>query len=101
MNPENRGEHIQLRHSHLWRKPLSYEKPVPNAASCHRQLNERTSFTIQSVPADKAGEPETTPFSPTPMDSETDLVSPTETLPINSRNSWPKKTNSLIYREVW
>ena len=24
MNPENVGEHIPLRHSHLWRKPLVY-----------------------------------------------------------------------------
>ena len=42
MNPENRGEMITLRHSSLWRKPLNYEKPVPESNSCHAQLNERT-----------------------------------------------------------
>ena len=26
MNPENAGEHIALRHSTLWKKPLVYEK---------------------------------------------------------------------------
>ncbi len=39
MNPENVGENIPLRHSHLWRKPLVYEKPVPDSTICHLQLN--------------------------------------------------------------
>ena len=84
MNPENRGEHIQLRHSHLWRNPLTYEKPVPDAASCHRQLNERTHYPIQSEPADKAGGAETTPSSRTPMASEIGHLSPAGT----PRISW-------------
>ncbi len=41
MNPENGGEMIRLRHSSLWREPLSYEKPVPSTQGCHKQLNER------------------------------------------------------------
>ena len=87
MNPENRGEHIQLRHSHLWRNPLSYEKPVPDAASCHRQLNERTSCPIQSAPADAAGGAETTLSSLTPMDSETGLLFQAGTPRISSNSS--------------
>jgi hypothetical protein len=41
MNPENVGEQIMLRHSSLWRKPLQYEKPIPQTVGCHKQLNER------------------------------------------------------------
>lgn len=46
MNPENVGEQIKLKHSSLWRKPLQYEKPVPASDNCHKQLNERTTFSI-------------------------------------------------------
>jgi hypothetical protein len=46
MNPENRGEQVRLRHSSLWRTPLNYEKPVPQAEGCHKQLNERIDLSI-------------------------------------------------------
>ena len=55
MNPENCGEMIKFKHSHLWRKPLHYEKPVPESNPCHKQLNERISSSIQSELQDKAG----------------------------------------------
>jgi hypothetical protein len=40
MNPENRGNHVLLRHSSLWRKPLLYEKTVTRTQTCHSQLND-------------------------------------------------------------
>lgn len=87
MNPENRGEHIHLRHSHLWRNPLSYEKPVPDSGSCHKQLNERTPFPIQSEPADKVGRLATTRSFHTPMDSEIGHLSPAGIPPTSLNNS--------------
>jgi hypothetical protein len=39
MNPENKGEHIGLRHSYLWRKPMFVEKYEASNSSCHDQLN--------------------------------------------------------------
>lgn len=39
MNPENVGEHIPLKHSSLWRKPLIYEKTQKELPLCHLQLN--------------------------------------------------------------
>lgn len=86
MNPENRGEHIQLRHSHLWRKPLQYEKPVADAAYPQKQLNERTLYSIQSVQVVKAGEIETTPFVYVQMVSKTDHLYQEELLQINLIN---------------
>jgi hypothetical protein len=46
MNPHNVGEHIPLRHSLLWRKPLLYEKPQKVLPQCHLQLNECNSLII-------------------------------------------------------
>ena len=71
MNPENVGEPVKLRHSSLWRKPLQYEKPVPESNSCHHQLNDRTVFVIQLEPQDKAGVVAITSSTLTPQDSET------------------------------
>ena len=56
---------IKLRHSHLWRNSLQYEKPVPESNSCHKQLNERTTLPIQLAPQDKAGDPATILLIPT------------------------------------
>lgn len=39
MNPENRGEHVNLHHSSLWRKPIFDAKPLPVQSNCHVQLN--------------------------------------------------------------
>lgn len=39
MNPENMGEQVRMRHSSLWRKPVVYDKPVPETLPCHQQLN--------------------------------------------------------------
>ena len=41
MNPENRGEHVNLHHSSLWREPIFNEKPLPMHSNCHVQLNSR------------------------------------------------------------
>ena len=70
MNPENVGEQIKLRHSSLWRKPLHFEKPVPESEYPKKQLNERTSIFIQSAPRDKVGDLATTSLALTPQASE-------------------------------
>lgn len=39
MNPENRGEHIALRHSYLWRNSMFMGKQPAAPEYCHAQLN--------------------------------------------------------------
>ena len=39
MNPENRGEHIGLRHSYLWRNSMFVNDDGPKDTGCHKQLN--------------------------------------------------------------
>lgn len=101
MNPENGGEQIRLRHSSLWRKPLTYEKPVPASNSCHHQLNERTNQSMQSAPLESAGGAATTSSLHTPQLSETNPTSPNEGIPINWRNSSLRRTSNLICKGPW
>lgn len=56
MNPENRGEHIVLRHSSLWRNPLTYEKQVSTTKHCHQQLNESKCLLTKFHKLAKAGD---------------------------------------------
>ena len=39
MNPENRGEHIGLHHSYLWRKSMFVNDDGAKNYNCHKQLN--------------------------------------------------------------
>ena len=84
MNPENMGEHISLRHSSLWRKPLQYDRPTPNASACHHQLNQRTPAPTQPPSPARTGAPATTPSNSSPPPIGAAHPSHARTIPANS-----------------
>jgi len=99
MNPENIGDHIVLKHSSLWRKPLQYEKPVASTQKCHHQLNQSNLSLTQLLPQDKTGEPETTPYSFAPQLTGLALPSRTKATRGSSTICWRIKISNLTFKD--
>ena len=100
MNPENMGEQITLRHSSLWRKPYSYEKPVPESNSCHRQLNERIYSSIQSDKQVSLGPVAITSSPPSPQALEINPVSPKKDIQSTSNLCFQKKISNPTCKDL-